>query len=503
MTQHTRNHRAVVYGLIGVGVALIVVGLILLPNTPDTTTSTADSITITATPEAVVVPERVEPTSISTAVMQPTATSMPTGVGAIPLNTTILWQDSFENQASGWEPRYEVRQANYGYVDAVPIKDTRLFAWNGYDRGGYHFYLPGMPNLRGETATVLWDFHPTYQLPAYPYRVRADISVNPAGNALLLLDYVGDFGAMAQGDGLAVVWGQNDGLSYKYVDVWQLTVYEFHRGQTWELGCTSDELGTITGSTSSAVVDVDAQALAVTIYGEQGVSYSATCARVQLGQRDGVRFLGIGSVYVRPVVPGNDYNTVTFNDVYVMSGTSVAMNGAGYQEITGRCVPAWMGYWDDERAIDIVTVIDSETDCRNGYASFSSDFPGYGPERMAMPNADMLMGNWACGGSAPTNRLQFWQGRDTVMVNIDGAPYYVFYAKGIEGHLRGYSLDDVPTEGYIVTARASGGNNQTYQDVEYVQIGDGIGARDQHHFYFTLEGDQIITNWAAQPCIRE
>ena len=423
---------------------------------------------------------------------------------AIPL-TAVLWQDTFDNPASGWEPRYEVTQTDYNRVDPVALADPRLYAWNGYDNGGYSFYLPGIPDMAGDTAAVLWDFNATYQLPAYPYRVRADVAVNPAGNGMLLLDYVGDFGAIDKGDGIAVTWGHNDGRSYKYVDVWQLTVYEFHQGRTWALGCSNAALSNLVSSTSSAVVDVDATAIDVTIYGGNGrVEYTATCARVQPGQGSAVRHLGIGSVYTRPVVPGNDYNTLTFEDVYVMAGESVT-GGADFFQVRGGCVVGWMGYWEDEGdvAIDVVSAIESQTDCRNGYASFSSDFPGYGVERIAMPNADMLTGAWACGGDAPTSRFRFERRGDDVTLMVGDTAWYVYYAKDVEDNLRGHTITDVPTEAYIVTDSTQGGNMQTFESVDVVQIGDGISVRGQHNYYFTIDGDQIITNWTALPCTRE
>jgi hypothetical protein len=154
-------------------------------------------------------------------------------------------------------------------------------------------------------------------------------------------------------------------------------------------------------------------------------------------------------------------------------------------------------------AIDVVSAIESQTDCRNGYASFSSDFPGYGVERIAMPNADMLTGAWACGGDAPTSRFRFERRGGDVMLMVDDTAWYVYYAKDVEDNLRGYTITDVPTEAYIVTDSTQGGNIETFEPVEVVQIGDGISVRGQHNYYFTIEGNQIITNWTALPCTRE
>ncbi|MFZ9857948.1 MAG: hypothetical protein ACO3F2_06400 [Roseiflexaceae bacterium] len=442
------------------------------------------------------------PTIAPTNVVEATATPV-VNIEPIPALRDVMWQDSFEDQTSGWEPRYEVKQTDYNRVDPTVLRDTRLHAWNGYDNGGYRFYLPGIPELAGDTAAMLWDFNPSYQLPAYPYRVRADVSVSPAGNGMLLLDYAGDFGAIDKGDGVAVIWGHSDGRSYKYVDVWDLTVYEFHNGRTWALGCSSDELSRAIGPRSSAVVDVDATAITVTIYRGDGAPHTATCARVQSGRSDVVRYLGIGAVYARPVLPANDYGSMLFEDVYVLAGESVMGGAAAYPEITGGCVPAWMGYWDNEQSVDVVSAIESQTDCRNGYASFSSDFPGYGVERIAMPNADMLTGAWACGGDAPTSRFRFERRGGDVMLMVGDSSRYVYYAKDVEDTLRGYAITDVPTEAYIVTDSTRGGNIQTFESVDVVQIGDGISVRGQHNFYFTIEGDTIVTNWTALPCTRE
>ncbi len=425
----------------------------------------------------------------------------------------IIWQDSFDNQSSGWEPRYEVAVADYGYKkeDMEPISnsqwlyaitDPRLIAWNGYENGGYHFYLPGIPELKGETASVLWDFNPTVQLPAYPYRVRADISVDPVGNSMLLLDYIGNYGAIEQGDGIAVIWGQNDGRSYKYADVWGLVVLEFHNGSTWALGCTNKTASNVAGNVSSMVVDVDTNALAVSLYDANGGVQYVTCKRAAPGPNDEVRRLGIGAVYPRPAVPANDYNKVTFNDVYVMAGQPV-VGDSDAQKVTGRCTANWVGYDDEVREIDIVTVISSETDCRNVYKNFSSDFPGYGPERLPMPDTSTIVGNWKCGVDTPTSQFRLEQRGDMLMMTIEDQSLYVYYAKEIMRYWRSaYDMGDGVAEGYVVTNTTRGGNNQTYESVDFVQIGDGIGYLDQHHYYFVVEGDQILTNWTALPCTR-
>lgn len=482
--------------------AIVVCISVMMASCTSATSNEAALLSDETSVNTPVVTQTLVPVVEPTAVAQIQPTPQPNDEIAIPLGD-VLWQDTFDNPTSGWEPRYEVTQTDYNRVDPVTLADTRLHAWNGYDSGGYRFYLPGIPELAGDTAAMLWDFNPTYQLPTYPYRVRADISVNPAGNAMLLLDYIGDFGAVDKGDGIAVIWGHSDGRSYKYVDVWQLTVYEFHQGRSWALGCSSDALSPLVSPTSSAVIDVDATAISVSIFGNEGVSHTATCTRVQPGQGSAVRHLGIGSVYARPVVPGNDYNTLTYEDVYVMAGESVMSGAAAYPEITGGCVPAWMGYWDNEQSVDVVSAIESQTDCRNGYASFSSDFPGYGVERIAMPNADMLTGAWACGGDAPTSRFRFERRGGDVMLMVGDSARYVYYAKDVEDTLRGYAITDVPTEAYIVTDSTRGGNMQTFEPVDVVQIGDGISVRGQHNYYFTIEGDQIITNWTALPCTRE
>lgn len=457
-------------------------------------------------------PADMQPTPAPAEVLQATATvssavAMPVIHGdsidhAVPMEN-IFWQDSFDNIGSGWEPRYEVTRFKDSMNRIIQPHDPRLFAWNGYADGSYQISLPRSQQYRIETSTYLWDFNPNYLFPPYPYRVRADISVNPAGNAMLLLDYSGDFSRIEAGDGLAVVWGHHDGLTYRYVDTWQLVVYEFHGGHTWELGCSTGALSAFNALQSSAVVDVDASAIRVRIFSPSEQIHDVTCARAWTGRPEMPRYVGIGAVHAGPMVPTNDYNTVAFNEISVMAGSPVTPPTAPITEITGGCNGAWMGGYDYEQAIPVTQALQMQTLCRNEYANFSSDFPGYGPVRVAMPPNDLNNSRWSCGGNAPSSQLIFWQGPETLQMTMDNTSYYVFYAKDISEHLRAYpQAFGTISDGYIVTQSPNGGNNTTFQSVDFVNIGDGIGVQDQYRFFFTIENNQLITNWTALPCTR-
>lgn len=483
-----------VISMIGIGLGAVIVGL-LLRATNDQTSSTLVRESPNGTPQTQEVTQldvTLTPAMVDTP--QPTAI-----VSKIPQDN-VVWHDTFDDMGSGWQPRYEVTQAYYGMSMPERVGDERLYAWNGYEKGSYQVYLPGLPAVRGETATMLWDFNGANPLPAYPYRVRADVTVNPAGNAMLLLDYTGDYTAIERGEGIAVVWGHSDGLSYKSVDVWKLVVYEFRNGRTWQLGCTSGEISEISDyitAKSVAVIEVDVDAIRVNIFASDELVHEAACTRVTTRDTTRQRYLGVGAVYARTLVPAAAYNTVAFDDIYVMTGISddPMTLTATPSEVTGGCVPAWMGWFEDGGPIDIVEALDSRTDCQNGYASRSSDFPGYGPKRVSAPANDELEGDWFCDGYDGALITRFYIGRSTDRLSdwdlfIDDRSLYVYYSEGGE---------------YIVTSTTKGGNNTTFEPVDIVRIGDGIGVLDQHHFTFTYdsERDRILTNWTTKPCRRK
>lgn len=487
-----------VVSMIGIGLGAVIVGLLLRgTNNLQSSTQVSESTNSTAQnqetsqqitqPDATLMPEIVE-------TPQPTAV-----VSKIP-NDNVVWHDTFDDVASGWQPKYEVTQAYYGMSMPQRVDDKRLYAWNGYEKGSYHVYLPGLPSLRGETATMLWDFNGANPLPTYPYRVRADITVNPAGNAMLLLDYSGEFTAIERGEGVAVVWGHSDGLSYQFVDVWKLVVYEFRNGRTWQLGCTEGEISEISDyitAKSVAVVEVDVDAIRVKLFSSDELVHEASCSRVTTRDAGQQRYLGLGAIYARTLVPAAAYNTVAFDDIYVMTGISEQPMTITTvpTEINGGCVPAWVGWYENGGPIDIVESLDSRTDCRNGYANRSSDFPGFGPKRIIPPANDDLEGDWFCDGYDGALITRFYIGQSSDGISdwdlfIDDRALYVYYSEGGE---------------YIVTSTTSGGNNTTFQSVDYVRIGDGIGVLDQHHFTFSYDSgrDQIKTNWTTKPCRRK
>jgi hypothetical protein len=482
--------------LIVIGVVFVVVGMILRPTRPERVVPTAQ--TDTPPPTATV-----SAAADNANNGQPTATAQPTTLPVIyeqPPLENVLWHDPFENQASGWEQRYEVP---YQYTDG------RLVSWNGYQNGTYAFMLNGRPSVSGEIAPALWDFNGAYRLPAYPYRVRADVSVHPAGNAMLLLDYAGSYTDINSGDGIAVVWGQNDGFSYNVVDTWDLTVYEFHSGRTWTLGCSAEGATVPPGIISRAVVDVDQTQLNVTLYTADTRAYQTTCARIYSGAESTPRSLGIGSVYPRPAIPTNDYNLLAFQDIYLMQldqFVPAQPSTRTSQEVLFGCTANWQGGYTAEDmavpAIPIAVVLSDRTDCSNPYRSYASDFPGYGPERVAMQQPEQLIGSWYCGSEAPSSRFSIRPENDYLRMLIDNELFYVFAAANIESNVLFSDTNAIPF-GYVVTGTPTGGNRLTFQPVDFVSIGDGIGVFDQQRYFFTFDGTRIYTNWNARDCQRE
>jgi len=482
--------------LIVIGVVFVVVGMIIRPTPPERVVQTAP--TDSAPPTATVI-SAIDSTNSG----QPAATAQPTALPVMyeqPPLDNILWHDPFDNQATGWEPRYEVP---YRYTDG------RLVSWNGYQDGTYAFMLNGQPSIDGQIAPALWDFNGAYRLPAYPYRVRADVSVHPAGNAMLVVDYVGSYSDINSGDGIAVVWGQTDGFSYKVVDTWDLTVYEFHSGRTWSLGCSAKDAKVPAGIISRAVVDVDLTQLNVTLYTSDTRAYQTTCPRIYSGSESTLRSLGIGSVYPRPAVPTNDYNYIAFQDIYVMrldQFVPAQPSTGASEEVLFGCAANWQGGYTVEDmavpAIPFAVVLSDRTDCYNPYRSYASDFPGYGPERVAMQQPEQLIGSWYCGSEAPSSRFSIRPENDYLRMLIDNELFYVFAATNIMSHVLFSDIEPIPY-GYMVTSNPTGGNRDSFQPIDFVSIGDGIGVQDQQRYFFTFDGSRIYTNWNARDCQRE
>jgi hypothetical protein len=484
--------------MILVGLLLVVVGVLLMPTTESAPPQSQANIATTT-------PERE-----TSAASIPTETPDPILTGAVDLPVfpveppqldNVIWQDSFDSQGSGWEPRYQVPRQ---YADAQMVN------WNGYNNGAYVFALNGIPTVEGTFPLMLWDFNASYRLPAYPYRVRADVSVHPAGNALLLLDYVGDYGELNKGDGLAVVWGQSDGYAYSLVEAWPFTVYEFHSGHTWKLGCSTPDQRMPDGIVSTAVVDVDRDVLTVRFYSSDSTDYEAQCRRVQPGRVEQPRALGIGMAYPRPGVPVSDYNFLQFEHLYVMQimdEVTVPVQKNEYTEVANGCTANWQGGYTTEdagiTAIPIGNVLRDRTDCSNWYATYASDFPGYGPTRVAMPDTSHLEGNWYCGSEAPSSRFSLYRENDYLRLLMDNETFYVFGAKDIYPHQRLSSDDSVIPFGYIVTRSPEGGNPTTFVYSPFVAVGDGIGAADGMRYYFTEKNGVMSTNWTAQECLHQ
>lgn len=484
--------------LIIVGILLIGVGLLLEPLTKTSPAQTQANIVNatakvepSAAPLATQTPERVSNGAVAQTVLP---------VESPPLEN-IIWHDSFADEQSGWERRYVVPGS---------YEDSRLVNWNGYENGAYVFSQNGVPTVDGTNAISLWDFHGDIRLPEYPYTVRADTSVHPAGNAMVLLDYSGDFVDINNGHGLAVVWGETDGLAYQLVDAWPVTVYEFHSGHTWMLSCTSSATSAMVGIISTMVVDVYRDALRVRLYASDGLLYRAECRRLQAGQSDQQRFLGIGAVYPRPAVPANDYNQVHFEDVYLMQSSLAVSPGeltGSFQEILSGCDVTWMGGYSAEQlgnaGIPITTVLADRTLCLNRYASYASDFPGYGPVRVDIPDMSALEGNWYCGSEAPTSRFALFRENDYLRALIDDRMFYVFAANQIIPHGRGYTESEIVPFGYMVRSSPSGGDPQTFRSVPFVSIGHGIGVYDEMRYYFTVNDSVIRPNWTPRECYKQ
>lgn len=495
--------------MITIGCVMMVIGFLVEPaankptNTQNTVIVSTQVTDDTSLPQPTAITTELTPTEAS-----PASSPQQIKVTDITLDN-VVWQDSFDDTASGWEPLFKLET----YVDdqqkVQDVWDYRFVARNGYDKGNYTFYLPGTANNRMVMAPYLWDFNPTYRLPSYPYRVRTDISVVAAGNAALFVDYVGDYADIEKGEGIAVVWGHSDGMSYKYVNTWNLGVYEYRYGQTWELGCSQDGLSQFTGLLSTAVVDVDVDTITVQVYSNDTQIHQVRCSRVFNGDDRRARYLGIGAIYPRALVPTDMYNSVLFEDIYVMSGRSNIPDIAVLQpkpDVTRGCFIGWEPYDTPvDPTFSILDTFDSRSSCPGVHQWSTSDVPSAGPERLPMPDETIFKGYWNCGGSTPSAKLSFGKTWNDITIFMGDTSMYVFYARDISNVLTGFPQTDADRadEGYVVIDSSIGVSNDTYRSESYPQIGDGIGLRNQHFYFFTFDGDQILTNWTAQPCRRE
>ena len=445
-------------------------------------------------PAAVPTPIVTEPPAM-TATVAPATATMPPSDTATPVATAtpeppknLVWQDTFDNQDSGWEPHFVVDNL------ATYYKNERLVASNGYNNSTYQFVLPVNFVYRSIPAPFLWDFNTAHPLPDYPYQIDLRIHATPTGNPLLVLDFQGDVNKIGAGSGVAITWNMHEANVYKNLTKWPFVAYEFRGNHTWKLGCSGKIDTGIDGidSTIRAVVNSDTVVLTF------GSDTTIQCTRQHKIDSTKPRILGLGAVLAQGMVPIIAQNSLQYDDLVVTKPTDVPAdqhNFAAKEVMNIGC----HNFQDDQSTepINLPTLIASNVDCADQYYGFSSGFTGFGHTRLATPAQPELLGHWSCGSADDFANFSLAQEKDYLNMTIAGQRIVVFYAKKATGD----GVND-GNDGYIVTYRGPAGGTPSMDSRDFAQVGDGIGSPIDYHYYFTYANNQITTNWTAQPCTK-
>lgn len=420
----------------------------------------------------------------------PTNTVEPTPIPASPTpELTVIWQDTFDNVTSGWEPRYEVDTI------AKSTGNERLLAWNGYENSGYQFILPVMASEYDRVAPFLWDFNTVATLPSYPYQVDVDVQTGDAGNPMMIFDFQGDINKVSSGQGIAITWGMRDPSGYKNVSNWPVYIAEFSGGRTWKLACTNNDIPTFIRTTLHARLQLTATTLHITLDDTQ-----IECARTITPIETAPRIMAIGAALAQSMVPVVSQNRVTYDNLRISSPKEIApvsITGPATEVFDADLYCQIDGLGDDgtKRPINIVDIYTQFVKCNNQYFAFSFDFPGYGPVRLPTPNTPDLYGNWSCGNGEYA-QFSLTPEKDYLIMRSTGTSIVVFYAKTVA---QPYEEQATTPDGYMVTFNGTFGG-QGVDSHDFAQIGDGIGSAIGYRYFFTYKDNQIITNWTAQPC---
>ncbi len=433
----------------------------------------------------------------ATATMPPSDTATPVATATPEPPKNLVWQDTFDNQDSGWEPKYVEDKI------AKNMRNDRLIAANGYENGRYKFLLPVIPSANSLVSAFLWDFNTTHPLPAYPYQVDVDVQASPASNPIIILDFQGDVNKISAGSGLALTWGMRDPQVYKNVSDWAVNILEFNANRTWQLACTREQKNTLTTATTHVQVIVTATDIVVNLDATQ-----FACQRRAPNENQATRIMGIGAALAQSMVPIITQNVAMYDNLLITVPTTVPSSSTvgRAKEIVDQDFFCHFGdgMTGEEgdvpaKPIGLADVFTEQVRCNDQYYTHSFDFPGYGPERLTTPNVSELSGNWSCGSTYEFAQFQLAPEKNYLVMNIAGQSIVVFYAKDVPKFEGAVDVQNA----YVVTYKGPyGGNLTTFDSYDFAKVGDGVGSAIGYRYYFTYANNQITTNWTAQPCTK-
>lgn len=387
-------------------IVVLVLMVLLLSACTQAPAASDSTVVVTAAPAVVTITATAAPVSTATAV-PPTATAEPvTGVAALTsfasMPIKMLWSDTFDDTASGWEPRYEGPNVALGPAP-----------YNAYVDGTYEFSV-----RQYFESAFLWDFNGTQALPNYPYSVFAEVVAQRDGYAVLFVDYQGDFGRVDASSGIAVVFSLKEaettlGPDFSSNIGSDVAVYEFRSGATWNLKCdTSGEWPEVRTAVVAVHVDADRIGLEIAPSATESARAAQTCARVQPVRNAGNAHMGIGALHASPFELYRGSNDALANDVGVIRFQTMA--------IAQRDTPLdWAG--GNTRPEQLIEYSCVESDTRRLISNELRSYYGY-DSRQCDPairwdnetypleivpyeaNVDELIGNWQCGNDAE-NRI--------------------------------------------------------------------------------------------------
>jgi hypothetical protein len=345
-------------------------------------------------------------------VATPTAQPEPTATVVIQSEYAgqLVWQDTFDDTASGWEPLYTASSKRGGAV----VNKT---AYNGYENGSYRFVLNNKIDNRN---WLLWDFNTVQQLPSYPYAVEVDVRATRDHTGALILDYRGDVGNLDNGDGVFVrfhlgeapttpkqAWGllgidQGDerlfaGLYAPFAsDLYALEVYESLAGQRYVLACDQLMMPLVMRM-ATLRVEVDATLIYATLTDRNNPNNAVniTCKRpANAPTTSSSTYMGLVGIHTERIVPVQIDYALDFEEIRVLSIDTVAVSG---ENITNQPIKLVDSDCNTEFVMSIRTRLVSYTNT----VAFCAALGDWGiweiPIIRYEQKADQLLGRWQCG----------------------------------------------------------------------------------------------------------
>lgn len=481
-----RSHIVTVFGVV-----LMLIGL----GVHDYDANTQQSADINQTIESPTIIVTTEPTSTmlaktSTVEPQPTPTVHAQSVGV----GQLVWQDSFDNTASGWEPFYTA---------ASDVTSVNYTAYNGYENGNYRFVLNSQMQNYDERQFLLWDFNVKQSLPRYPYAVEVDVRATRDHIGALILDYRGDVGNLDNGDGVFVrfhlgeaptsprqAWGligieQGASRLFSQInsplrsDLYALEVYESVAGRRYTLACNQLVMPLYI-RTVTLRVEMDAARVNVVLIDRNNSTNIAriTCNRIPANASaiSSPAYVGLAGIYTARVVPVEIDYALDFEEIRVMSIDGLAVSSMDITQKPYELI-------DTDCETEFAMSMRSRLVSYNDDPSFCGTFGDWGVFQIGIiryePKVDQLIGRWQCGNDPEGVIEIFKQDWRMVIRFINQELLYL------------YAVDDAPVGGNQPHLILLGTTN--------VQPGDSIAFAPEYFLAYT--DTDLVASWAGK-CTR-